>query len=357
MKKYNIALIGQGRSGKNIHGKFLRSDGNQYFIVKYVVETDEARREKAKDLYPGCETFSDYRDLYQLDDIDLVVNTSCSEMHYEITKDLLNNGLNVLVEKPFARNRFECETLIRIAKEKGLLLTVFQQSFFAPHYTKACEVIQSGVLGEIKQINIQYNGFARRWDWQTLQKRMGGSAYNTGPHPIGLALGFLDFDKNAQVVYSRLDKALTCGDAEDCVKILLTAPGKPLVDVEINSTDAYADYNLKIQGSRGTFVSTLSAFKYKYIANKELTPRAPIENFIQAEDGEPIYCSEKLDIQEVTGNTDVSGAFNIAVSKFYEELYYAIDEGRPLSVTAEMATEIIAVIDKCHVDNPMPILF
>lgn len=357
MKKYNLALIGQGRSGKNIHGKFLRSEGNQFFTVKYVVDADETRREKAKALYPGCETFADYQSLFRCSDIDLVVNSTYSEMHYEITKDLLSHGLNVLVEKPFARNRFECETLIRMAKEKGLLLAVFQQSFFATHYTKACEVIQSGVLGQIKQINVQYNGFARRWDWQTLQKRMGGSAYNTGPHPIGLALGFLDFDKDTQVVYSRLDKALTCGDAEDCVKILLTAPGKPLVDVEINSTDAYADHTLKIQGSRGTFVSTLSAFKYKYIANKDLTPRAPIEDFIHAEDGEPIYCSEQLDIQEVTGNMDVSAAFNVAVARFYEELYWAIAEGRPLSVTPEMATEIVAVIDKCHIDNPMPILF
>ena len=357
MKKYNLALIGQGRSGKNIHGKFLWSEANRFFNVKYVVDADEARCEKAKTLFPGCETFTDYRELYKLDDIDIVVNSTYSEMHYEITKDLLNHGLNVLVEKPFARNRFECETLIRLAKEKGLILAVFQQSFFATHYTKACEVIESGVLGEIKQINVQYNGFARRWDWQTLQKRMGGSAYNTGPHPIGLALGFLDFDKNTQVVYSRLDKALTCGDAEDCVKILLTAPGKPLVDVEINSTDAYADHNLKIQGSRGTFIASLSAYKYKYIADKVLPVQSPIEDFLHADDGEPIYCSEKLDIQEVTGEMDVAAAFNVAVAQFYEELYWAIAEGRPMSVTPEMAAEIIAVIDKCHIDNPMPILF
>ena len=53
----------------------------------------------------------------------------------------------------------------------------------------------------------------------------------------------------------------------------------------------------------------------------------------------------------------MSAAFNVAVARFYEELYWAIAEGRPLSVTPEMATEIVAVIDKCHIDNPMPILF
>ena len=79
MKKLNLAIIGQGRSGKNIHGRFYRTDDNQYFNVKYVVEADDFRRERAKNDYPGCVTFADYHDLYALDDIDLVVNDTFTE--------------------------------------------------------------------------------------------------------------------------------------------------------------------------------------------------------------------------------------------------------------------------------------
>ena len=52
-------------------------------------------------------------------------------------------------------------------------------------------------------------------------------------------------------VYSKLDTALTSGDAEDYAKILITAPDKPLVDIEINSTDAFCDYTVKIPMSHG----------------------------------------------------------------------------------------------------------
>ena len=111
MKKLNIAVIGQGRSGKDIHGFYLRSEKNVYYNVKYVVDQDEYRRSVAEEIFPGCTTFADYRELFALADVDLVVNASYSEYHFPITKELLEHGFNVLVEKPFARTRYECDTL------------------------------------------------------------------------------------------------------------------------------------------------------------------------------------------------------------------------------------------------------
>jgi hypothetical protein len=63
------------------------------------------------------------------------------------------HGKNVLVEKPFARSRYECDELMKIAKDKKLVLAVFQQTFLAPFYQFAYEQIHSGKLGEIKQIS------------------------------------------------------------------------------------------------------------------------------------------------------------------------------------------------------------
>ena len=66
MKKLNVAIIGQGRSGKNIHGAFFRSESNEFFNVKYVAELDEYRRKVAEEIYPGCKTFADYHDLFDM---------------------------------------------------------------------------------------------------------------------------------------------------------------------------------------------------------------------------------------------------------------------------------------------------
>lgn len=357
MEKLNLAIIGQGRCGKDIHGLFYRSEDNNFFNVKYVVEWDDYLRNLSEKLYPGCKTFDDYTQLFKYkDDIDIVVNTSFSEMHYEITKNLLEHGFNVLVDKPFARNHYECNDLINIAKSKGLILAVFQQTFFAPFYKHALEIIKSGILGEIKQINLRYNSLVRRWDWQTLQKRMGGSAYNTGPHPIGMALGFLDFDKNMQVVFTRLGTALTSGDAEDYVKILLTAPQKPVVDIEISSIDAYCDYTIKIQGTKGTFKNKPLTYRYKYIADGENEPKPVVENTLKDANGDPIFCAENLKTHEFEGKYEGT-AFNLAVADFYANLYYALKGEQQLIITPQMACEIIRIIERAHADNPLPLKY
>ena len=120
MKKLNVAIIGQGRSGRDIHGAFFKSEFNEKFNVIAVVELLEERRIRAKEEW-GCDVYSDYRELFGRTDIDLVVNSSYSHMHADISIDLLEHGFNVLVEKPFARTRYECDDLIRLAKEKGVV--------------------------------------------------------------------------------------------------------------------------------------------------------------------------------------------------------------------------------------------
>lgn len=356
MKKLNLAIIGQGRSGKNIHGAYYRSKDNVCYSVKYVVDKDPVMREKAEKLYFGCRTLSDYKELFGKGDIDLVVNASYSEMHFSITEDLINHGFNVLCEKPFARTRRECDALISLAKEKGVVLSVFQNTFPAPYVVHAREIADSGVLGKIEQISIRFNGFARRWDWQTLQKKVAGSAYNTGPHPLGIALGFLDFDPEYRLAYSKLvSSSLTSGDADDYDKFILTAPNKPVVDVEISALDAYCDYNLKIQGDKGTLKSTTDEYKYKYIVDGENPPRPVVEESLRNAEHEPVYCGEKLVFHEESGKYDRT-AFDEGTARIYQQTYEAIANGKPIDL-AEKAAMIIDVIERAHKDNPLQIKF
>ena len=356
MKKLNVAIIGQGRSGKDIHGKFFKSEANELFNVKYVVDSDQYRREVAEKYFEGCKSFSDYRELFNIDDIDLVVNASYSELHYPITKDLILHKKNVLTEKPFARSRYECDELIKLAEENGVVLAVFQQTFLAPFYKFAYEISKSGRIGEIKQISIRYNSFSRRWDWQTLQKKCAGSTYNTGPHPIGMALGFLDFDPDTKLIYSKLDTALTFGDADDYAKIILSAPNKPLIDIEMSSIDAYSDYTLKLQGSKGTLKSKVKSYEMTYIIDGENQDHSVSETFISDAEGKPAYCKEAL-VKHTEENNFEGDAFNIGTADFYKQLYHKIVDGTPMSVTAQMAAQIISVIEGVHAQNPLPLKF
>ena len=356
MKKLNIAIIGQGRSGKDIHGAYYISDRNVYYNVKYVVDKDERRRRISEERYPGCVTLSDYRELLDKSDIDLVVNASFSDDHYPISKDLIEHGFNVLVEKPFGATYREACTLIELAKAHGVTVAAFQNSQVAPYYEYAKKLIADGTLGDVKQISIRFNGFSRRWDWQTLQKKCAGGTYNTGPHPIGLALGFLDFDPATRIAYSKLGTALTSGDGDDYSKIILEAPGKPCIDIEIISCDAYCDYNVKVMGSRGNYKCTISKYECTYIVDGENPERPVIEHFLEDECGNPLYCSEQL-IKHTESGSFEGTSFDIGTARIYEDMYYKITEDRPLRVTPEMSAAIVSVIESVVAANHLPVKF
>lgn len=355
MEKMRVAIIGQGRSGRNIHGAYFKSELNDNCTVVAVVEADEFRRNRAAEEY-GCDVYSDYTELFGRKDIDVVVNASYSQMHYPITKDLLLHGFNVLSEKPFGRTSYECAELIKIAKDKGLTVAAFHQSLCTPMFNKVKEIAESGILGDIVQIDLTYSGFARRWDWQTLQGKCAGSTYNTGPHPIGQALALLGWDKDTKVIYSKYGKSLTSGDAEDYVKILLSAPGKPIVDIEMNSADPFAAKTFKLCGTKGVFIADQNNYQIKYLEPSELPARPVISEFLKNDAGDPVYCSEQVEAKVEEGTVKGS-AFDSAVKTFYGQLYDTVMNGKELIITPEMAAEVIRIIETCYAQNPLPIIY
>ena len=357
MRKLRVAVIGQGRSGYGIHGYYYAGEQNDVVEVVAIADQLPVRRELARERHGDTVAiYEDYQKFYEHDDIDLVVNATYSMDHAVITRDLLEHGMNVLVEKPMCRTEEEGNELITLAKKKGVTLAVFQQSLFAPNFRKVKEIIEEGKLGEIVQIDINYCSYQRRWDWQTLQSFMGGSIYNTGPHPIGHALDFLGWDPEAKVVYSRLVTAITSGDAEDYGKILLTAPGKPLIQVNIMTTDAYGEPSFKVQGHYGTLIQKGSTWEMKYIKPEECEPRPVIQKSLMDAEGKPIYCGETLTWYEEKGEIEGS-AFDVGTDKFYHMLADTILEGKPLVIIPEYAARVVGVIDACHKMNPLPVKF
>ena len=374
MKKLRVAIIGQGRSGRDIHGQFFRCTANTKYEVAVVIDKDEFRRERALKEYPGCEVFADYTALYDRKDIDVVVNASYSEMHYPISKDLLQHGLNVLVEKPMGKTYYECLDLIKTAKDNGVIIAAFQQTFVNPFHLGIKELVASGKIGTPLQYSIQFNGFARRWDWQTVQVKAAGGIYNTGPHPIGLALDYLDFDDNIEVAFSKLALGLTSGDSDDYAKVILTAPGKPVVDVEVSSMDAFPEpYVVKVMGTRGTISATRAGYKMKYVVDGENPERPVVFESLEDANKNPAYCSEKLvaheeeDNWKVESNLDTTShtkreenaldKFDPATKNFYDGYYETLVNGAPLPVAAEHSAKVIGVIEAVHSQNPLPVKF
>lgn len=352
MSILKVGIIGQGRSGRNIHGNLLVKLGDKYKIAA-VADGLEERRQRAEQEY-GCKAYATYEEMVASEQLDLVVNASPSDLHFPISLDLLNKGVNVLCEKPLARTPAEVDELIAAAERNGKVLAVFQQSRYMPAFVKIREVIASGVLGRVVQVDFTNNGFSRRWDWQTLQANNGGNLLNTGPHPVDQALQLFGTDIMPDVTCI-MDRANTFGDAEDYVKIILRGQGRPTIDLEISSCSVYARPQFTVQGTNGGLTGNTQKLQWKYFKPEEAPKQELVRTPLFNEKGEPTYGRETLTWYEDSWQFEASNGLGMAdqnTASVYTMLHNTITTGAPLEITPQQVRQQMAVMEECRRQNP-----
>jgi len=139
MPKLKTAVIGAGALG-SVHARiYSQLAGCE---LAGVCDTDKKRLSDISDEL-GVQGFDDYRQLIgKIDAASIVVPT---ENHYSISKDLLQAGIHLLIEKPITQTVEEAEELLRIAKSSNLTLAVGH----VERFNAAVEAIL-GIKGDIK---------------------------------------------------------------------------------------------------------------------------------------------------------------------------------------------------------------
>lgn len=333
-----VGIAGLGRSGWNIHVRMLKDMGDKFKIVA-VTDKEVSRLEEAKN-FLGCRTYAEYEEFLQDEEVELVVVATPTHLHAAHSIAALRAGKAVVCEKPMTTNLQEADEMIRTARETGCLLTVFQNRRYSKDYVKVREVIASGKLGRIVQIRMTSNSFGRRWDWQTLRELGGGTLNNNGIHLLDRALQLIS-EKDPEI-FCHLDRALTLGDADDHVKLILRAPGEPLIDIELTSACAYPTENWLVMGTLGTLFGSSTELRWKYIDPAKL-PHREVE---RRPTPDRSYNREELPWQEETWNAE--NDTGVGEAGFYIDLYRTIREGAPLAITPENVRKRIAILQRCH---------
>jgi len=125
-KKIKTAVVGVGRLGAFHADKYAELEGCELIGVS---DIDVKRAAEVADKL-GVKVFSDYRDLLPL--VDAVSIATPTERHLEIGEVFLNQGVNVLVEKPIAMDSSEAGVLVDAAHASGALLQVGHLERFNP---------------------------------------------------------------------------------------------------------------------------------------------------------------------------------------------------------------------------------
>ena len=221
----------------------------------------------------------------------------------------------------------EADEMMAVSKSTGQMLAVFQNRRYSPAFRKAVEIIESGVLGRVFQISMIARGFGRRWDWQTLQKHDGGTLNNTGPHVVDQAVVLLH--ERTPEVWAHMDRVKTLGDADDHVKVLLRAPGEPVIDIEITSGCAYTERSITAMGPLGALRQEGERVEWKYVDADGYIAREVDERPV------PDRSYNREDVPwQVEATWEHKGAGLPVSQQFYVDLYETITTGAPLVIVS-----------------------
>jgi predicted dehydrogenase len=122
--------------------------------------------------------------------IDLVVIATPNASHFELAQSALRAGKHVLVDKPCTVTLAQTQTLLALARQQGRLLTVFQNRRFDSDFLALQQVLHSGELGRLVQVESHFDRYRpvvpKRWREQEVPG--AGLWLDLGPHLLDQAV-------------------------------------------------------------------------------------------------------------------------------------------------------------------------
>ena len=158
-KTITAVLIGAGNRGMDVYGNYaLRFPHKLKFVA--VAEPIQFRREKFAQLHdiPLNRTYNSWEEvLGEKKFADIAFVCTQDQMHVEPTLEALDNGYNVLLEKPMAHNLEGCIKIVKKVEETGRILGISHVLRYTDFFLAVKEAIRSGLLGNIINISHREN--------------------------------------------------------------------------------------------------------------------------------------------------------------------------------------------------------
>lgn len=182
--QFRVGLIGCGRVSPRHLDSLRELPEARVVAVSDVIEGRAARA--AKD--HGAAIHTDYRELLDRSDVDIVHICTPSGLHASMSTDALEAGKHVLVEKPMALSLGDADRMIETARRCGRRLGVVLQNRYNPPMQELRRVVDEGRLGRLLLGSVTVRWFRPQEyyedGWHGTMAMDGGSLMNQSIHHI-----------------------------------------------------------------------------------------------------------------------------------------------------------------------------
>lgn len=145
IKKVKAAIIGCGTICNRIYAPNLME---KFHIIDLVACADRIPERAASLAEKYGLKQKTNEEIYNDPEIEIVVNLTCPESHYEVSKAAILAGKNVYSEKMMAVTLEEGRELYELAKSKGVWYTIGPDTFLGSSWQTARKAIDDGLIGE-----------------------------------------------------------------------------------------------------------------------------------------------------------------------------------------------------------------
>lgn len=337
-KIINVGIAGFGMSGKIFQAPFLHAD--KRYQIKKVFErsTNNSQIE-----YPYVDVVRTFEELLT-DDIDLIIISTPNAYHVPMATQAIEAGKNVIVEKPVAASSKEATELCQLAKQKGVIFSVYQSRRFDGDFLTVKQLIADGSLGEILDYEAHYDRFvfgcsSKKWKYETC---VGTDIlYDLGVHIIDQAYSLFGMPDE---VYADFRKQRQESAGIDNFEVILYYKDKRAI-LSAGEVVAKQGPHYMVNGRKGTFI------KYGMDVQENaliLGKRPPMENWGRdlEENYGTLYYEQNNSIFEkkiptVTGN----------YGNYYDNIYDVMVNNATLSVKPEETVDVLKIIEASQKSN------
>jgi len=194
IRKY--AIIGCGMMGREHMKNIAIVDGAQLVAI---ADPDEQSRESAAALASGLaqtiECYSDAQTMMQNEKLDAVIIATPNFTHYEISQNIMNYDVAILLEKPMCTTIEDAQALYLLQQNYDSLFWVGLEYRYMPPITRFVERVKNNEVGNVKMLSIREHRFPflnKVNDWNRFNKNSGGTLVEKCCHFFDLMRHILD---------------------------------------------------------------------------------------------------------------------------------------------------------------------
>ena len=150
--------------------------------------------------------YSDFREMFTDPDVDAVYITTPHNTHIDFMRRAIEGGKHILVEKSITLNSDELQEAIELAEKRNVKIAEAMTIYHMPIYGKLKEIIDSGELGKVNLITMNFGSF-KEYDMSNRffnRDLAGGAMLDIGVYALSLIRWFMKPDPERMITDVRM---------------------------------------------------------------------------------------------------------------------------------------------------------